>query len=80
MNCNEPSNEKKKEWEQRAKLKNAIVPKYFEVFPNKVDIICGKCGTSFKRALIMNLDEPTFICPNEECRARNWIPLKFDLK
>lgn len=69
---------KRLEWEKRAKLKGGIVPKYFEVYPNKVDIICGNCEHEFRRTLIVNLDEPTFVCP--ECNAKNWIPLKYDLK
>ncbi len=80
MEFRKPSSEKKREWDIRARQKDAIVPEFFEVFPNKVHITCGNCGCNFKRPLIMNLDEPTFICPNEECRAKNWIPLKYDIK
>lgn len=75
-----PSPEKMREWQARAKKKNAIVPFFFEVFPNKVLIICGDCQREFQRTLIPRLDEPTFICPEETCRARNWVPVRFDLK
>ena len=64
----------------RAARKDAIVPEYFEVFPNKVIIVCGNCHATFHRSLIPNLDEPTFVCPEEDCRARNWVPVKYDLK
>lgn len=80
MELKKVSKEKQKEWNVKAKLKNAIVPEFFEVFPNKVHIICGKCGCSFRRSLIMNVDDPTFVCPNEECQAKNWVPIKYDLR
>lgn len=70
--------EKKRQWAIRAAKKSAIVPDFFEVYPNRVDITCGQCKHQFKRTLIINIDEPTFVCPN--CNAKNWIPLKYDLK
>ena len=75
---NENYNNKKKEWKIRASKKQAIVPNYFEVYPNKVEIICGNCNHAYSRSLIINLDEPTFVCPS--CGVKNWIPLKYDLK
>ena len=74
----EPSPAKKAEWKMRASQKNAIVPKYFEVFPNRVIIECGNCGRRFVRTLIHGLDEPVFVCPNEECKERNWVPVRFE--
>jgi len=71
---------KRKEWQARAARKNAIVPYYFEVFVTKVIIQCGACGTEYRRTLIRDLNEPVFVCPNERCRSRNWVPVKFDLK
>jgi hypothetical protein len=70
--------EKMAEWRERAAKKNAIVPHFFEVFPNKVLINCGECLHEFQRTLIVRLDEPTFVCP--KCTAKNWIPVRFDLK
>lgn len=72
------SPEKKAEWKQRASLKKAIVPHYFTVFPYKVIIECGKCKLEFQRKLIRNRDEPVFACPNEACKARNWVPVNFE--
>jgi len=72
---NEPSPAKKAEWKERASLKNAIVPKYFEVFPQKVILECGLCSKRFVRALIFGIDEPIFVCP--ECSSRNWVPVRF---
>lgn len=66
------------EWRARAAKKNGIVPEYFEVFPTKVIIVCGQCWTEFSRNLIPNCDEPVFVCPNQKCRARNWIPLRYE--
>ena len=75
-----PSPQKMAEWKERASRKDAIVPEYFEVTPTTVSIVCGKCKRSFGRNLIPGLDEPVFVCPNEKCRARNWVPIAFDLK
>ncbi|MCB0317488.1 MAG: hypothetical protein KDD56_01940 [Bdellovibrionales bacterium] len=75
-----PSKEKLVEWQAKAAKKNAIIPEYFEVFPSKVHIICGTCKNSFKRTLILNRDEPVYVCPNSNCKARNWVPVYFDLK
>ena len=72
----QPSPEKKAEWAKRAALKDAIVPYFFEVFTNKVELQCGQCITAFKRSLIPNLDEPTFACP--KCGAKNWVPVTFE--
>ncbi|MCB0321763.1 MAG: hypothetical protein KDD60_12625, partial [Bdellovibrionales bacterium] len=74
----QPTKEKREEWELRASKKQAIVPYYFEVFPSKVHLICGHCQFEFHRNLVPNLDEPTFVCPNENCKARNWIPLRYE--
>ncbi len=71
----EPTPEKKAEWLIRAALKNAIVPEYFEVFPNKVIIVCGECRHRYVRNLIPSFDEPVFVCP--ECKERNWVPIRY---
>jgi len=77
---NSISEHKRKEWQARAARKSAIVPYYFEVFVNKVIIQCGACGTEYRRNLIPEIDEPVFVCPNANCRSRNWVPVKFDFK
>lgn len=73
----EPSDEKKVEWQKRAAAKDAIVPVYFEVFPDKVIIDCGQCEGRFLRNLVPNVNDPTFICPVETCKARNWVPIRY---
>ena len=75
-----PSLRKKAEWQAKAAKKNAIVPEYFEVFPSKVHIVCGNCLHSFQRTLILNRDEPVYVCPTDDCKSRNWVPVYFDLK
>ncbi len=75
----EPSPEKKAEWQQRAAKKGGIVPHYFEVFPDKVIIVCGACRQRFVRNLVPALNEPTFVCPNDGCRKKNWVPVRFEL-
>jgi hypothetical protein len=75
-----PTPEKRREWKRRAALKNAIVPAYFEVSPVNVFMFCGKCENPFKRNLITNQNEPTYICPNRRCKARNWVPVQFQLR
>ena len=75
-----PSPKKMAEWQERAAKKEAIVPYYFEVFPTKVQIVCGCCYYAFQRSLIPNLNEPTFVCPNEGCRSRNWVPITYNLR
>lgn len=72
-----PSPEKLAEWRVLARQKQAIVPEFFEVFPNRAIIVCGKCGTRFVRTLIYGQNEPTFVCPNEKCKSRNWLPVRF---
>jgi hypothetical protein len=74
----EPTPEKKAEWRQRAAAKGGIVPHFFEVFPQKVELQCGGCRHSFKRPLLFNQNEPLIACPN--CTAKNWVPVTFDLK
>lgn len=74
-----PSEKKQEEWRLRAAAKGAIVPYFFEVFPHKVIIQCGACKAQFQRTLIPRLNEPTFICPQDSCKARNWVPVTFDL-
>lgn len=71
---------KKREWTLKAQKKNAIVPAYFEVFVDKVIIDCGHCHTRFQRGLIFGLNEPVFVCPENSCHARNWVPVTFELK
>jgi len=75
----EPDERKKAEWRERAAQKDAIVPHYFEVFPDRVIIECGTCHCRFVRNLIPHLNEPTFVCPQPDCKARNWVPVKFKL-
>ena len=75
-----PTPEKLAEWRERAARKQAIVPRYFEVFPTHVVLECGECGAAFQRNLVLNLEEPYFVCPNQSCRARNWVPVYYDLK
>lgn len=72
-----PSPGKMAEWQILAKQKNAVVPEFFEVFPNRVKLNCGKCKCSFIRNLIYGRDEPTFTCPNENCGTKNWVPVRF---
>jgi hypothetical protein len=72
-----PSSEKIAEWRLRASKKNAIVPEYFEVYTNKVDLVCGKCKHSYTRPLVFGIDEPVFVCPNYNCNTRNWVPVTF---
>ena len=74
---NEPNPEKKAEWVRRAALKQAIVPDYFEVFPTRVIIVCGRCRTRFVRNLVPHQNEPTFVCPEASCRSKNWVPGTF---
>ncbi len=75
----EPSPETKARWKTQAALKGAIVPHYFEVFPHKVLLECGACKHAFSRPLIPHLNEPTFVCPQKHCKAKNWVPVYFDL-
>ena len=76
---NGPTPEKIAEWRERAAKKNAIVPADFLVYADHVVLQCGNCGTEFARNLIPNLDEPVFVCPNQACASRNWVPVKFKL-
>jgi len=72
------TNEKKKLiWRQRAASRGAVVPRYFEVSVRNVNIVCGRCGFPFSRNLIPNVNEPTFVCPAQQCRCRNWIPVTY---
>jgi hypothetical protein len=79
LNMKVPNSVKKQEWSRRAARKNAVVPFYFEVSPLNVFMLCGKCKTEFQRNLIINFDEPVFVCPNQSCRTRNWVPVTFNL-
>lgn len=74
---NEPTKEKIIEWQKRAAQKGAIVPSFFEVFPTRVTIVCGNCQSKYVRNLIPNVNEPVFVCPIKECRARNWVPIRY---
>ena len=74
---NNPSPEKRAEWDAKASRKGAIVPEYFEVFPTRVIIVCGACHTRFVRNLVPNLNEPTFVCPTPTCKKKNWVPVRF---
>ena len=76
----EPSPEKKVEWQRRAAQKDAIVPDYFEVFPTRVIIVCGSCRRRFVRNLVPSVNEPTFVCPESSCGKRNWVPVRFELR
>ncbi len=72
--------ERRAVWRRKAAKKNAIVPAYFEVTPRAALIVCGKCGKRFRRNLVPHVDEPTFVCPDPGCRARNWLPVTYDLR
>jgi len=74
----QPPPDKKAEWAKKAALKDAVVPNYFEVFTTRVEILCGQCQHSFKRTLMLNVNEPIFVCP--KCSTKNWIPVTFDIK
>jgi hypothetical protein len=72
-----PPPEKLAEWQILAKQKDAVVPHFFEVFPNRVKLNCGRCKTTFIRNLIYGRSEPTFTCPNDSCGVKNWVPVRF---
>lgn len=76
----QPDPERLKIWQAKASAVGAVVPSYFEVFPDHALILCGCCQTQFTRNLIPNRDEPTFICPDGNCKAKNWLPVYFDKK
>ena len=69
----------KQRWQAQAAAKGAIVPEYFEVFTDHVDLICGNCRRKFRRNLVPNVNEPTFVCPEKSCQKKNWVPVKFKL-
>ncbi|NLF24267.1 MAG: hypothetical protein GX589_01230 [Deltaproteobacteria bacterium] len=73
----DPSPQQRARWQEKAAKKGAIVPEYFEVFPTRVIIVCGNCHTRFVRNLVPNLNEPTFVCPTDSCRQKNWVPVRF---
>jgi hypothetical protein len=75
----EPDEAKLVEWRNRAAKKNAIVPKYFEVFPNRVILVCGACETRFVRNLVPSVNEPTFVCPKPGCQNKNWVPVRYEV-
>jgi hypothetical protein len=75
----QPDPKTRARWELQAAAKDAIVPEYFEVFPDHVIIVCGCCGKKFQRNLIPNVNEPTFVCPEEACAKKNWVPVRFKL-
>ena len=58
--------------------KGALVPDFFEVFPNRVVIRCGKCRKEFVRNLVHGVEEPVFVCPEAHCKTRNWVPVYYD--
>ncbi|RME60376.1 MAG: hypothetical protein D6780_03495 [Candidatus Dadabacteria bacterium] len=68
---------KRREWEERARRKNSIVPSYFEISPEKAIIVCGNCGKKFSRNLVFGVNEPVFVCPTKGCNARNWLPVTY---
>ena len=72
--------ERRARWKAQAAAKGAIVPDVFEVYADRAVIVCGNCKHKFLRPLIPRLDDPTFVCPEKSCRAKNWLPVKFDLK
>ncbi len=69
-----------KRWRKQAAQQNAIVPVYFEVTPHTALIVCGKCRCEFQRNLIPHVNDPTFVCPKKSCRAKNWVPVRYDLR
>ena len=76
---NQPTAEKKAEWARKAAEKLAIVPTYFEVFPDRVILICGSCQRKYVRNLVPHVNEPTFVCPEETCGKKNWVPVRFKI-
>jgi hypothetical protein len=68
----------KSDWLIRAQAKEAVIPEYFEVFTSRVELVCGACKKPFKRPLVLNLNDPVFVCPS--CKTRNWVPITYDLK
>ncbi|MFQ5648580.1 MAG: hypothetical protein ACE5IY_01440 [bacterium] len=75
-----PSAHKRRSWQRKAADKNAVVPRYFEVSPYNVLIVCGKCTQKFQRNLIPNVNEPVFVCPSRSCQTRNWVPVTYKLR
>lgn len=74
-------NEKsKRDWERRADAKGALVPADWETHSTHVTIVCGSCGTRFKRNLTFGLDDPIFICPNGGCGKKNFVPITYDVR
>ena len=73
-----PNAKQLSEWKARAQQKNAILPRSFTVSPKRIVIDCGSCGNQFGRRVVPNLSEPVFVCPKETCKARNWVPLRFN--
>lgn len=74
-----PSRQQRQVWRRKAAARKAVVPKYFEVTPYTALIVCGKCKRTFQRNLIPNVNEPTFMCPELACKARNWLPVTYKL-
>ena len=74
----ESSAETKARWQQLSARKGAVVPGFFEVFPDKVLIRCGKCGREFVRNLVHGVEEPVFVCPQAGCGTKNWVPVYYN--
>ena len=76
----QPSPEKRAEWRARAAKKNAIVPRNFEVSQRGATLECGKCGHSYHRRLRFGINEPVLVCPQDNCKARNWLPVRYETR
>lgn len=72
------SAETRARWQLLSARKGALVPDFFEVFPNRVVIRCGKCRKEFVRNLVHGVEEPVFVCPEAHCKTRNWVPVYYD--
>lgn len=73
-----PDPERLKVWQNKAAQRGAIVPQFFEVFPDRAIIVCGNCGRKFIRNLVPNLNDPIFVCPEAACKCKNWLPVTFE--
>lgn len=80
MSESQVSPEKMAEWKRKAQEKGAVVPRDFEVFPTKVTLSCGNCGTAFVRNLVPYVNEPVFACPNGTCQTKNWVPVRYEMR
>ena len=74
----QPTNEDIQHWQQVAKRRNAILPGSFQFLPKKdVQVVCGNCGSSFIRPLIVGHNDPIYVCP--KCQNRNYVPIDWNV-